>query len=202
MQRQPWDTQLMRRASLSVLALHLAACAAKKKNHGPPVEWAPDPIAIATWTNKGFGDEEDESDANILEPEDFLWQKLEVSARTADSCTRMHPPSSRYYVLRRTQGRCCFTGSWTEEKNPTFKSHGTCQECTLWGDPDASCHRDETSCAECGSQLYCDGKPPPLTEAGRVCTGSSRVGAGCEDALAMGVCMTYSIQDCIKACQV
>ena len=73
----------MRRARFSVLALHLAACAAKSKKHGPPVEWAPDPIAIATWTNKGFGDEEIEDDANVLEPEDFLWQKLDVSERRA-----------------------------------------------------------------------------------------------------------------------
>eukprot|EP00966_Prymnesium_polylepis_P315664 7293714-Prymnesium_polylepis.1 len=37
----------------------------------------PDPIAIATWTNKGFGDEEMEDESNMLEPEDFLWQRLE-----------------------------------------------------------------------------------------------------------------------------
>ena len=51
------------------------------------------------------------------------------------------------------------------------------------------------------AQLYCPGKPPPLIGAGRVCTGSSKVGAGCEDSLKMGVCMSYTIQECIKACQ-
>lgn len=37
-----------------------------------------DPIAVDTWANKGFGDDDVEDEGNIIEPAEFLWQKLDV----------------------------------------------------------------------------------------------------------------------------
>ena len=49
-------------------------------------------------------------------------------------------------------------------------------------------------------ELYCEGRPPPLLGGAKVCTGSSRVGEGCNDVLKMGVCMTEDLNACLSAC--
>lgn len=63
-----------RAAVLALLAARVAS-----------VSRAPDPIAIDTWTNKGFGDDDIEDEANVLEPADFLWQKLDVGSADSES---------------------------------------------------------------------------------------------------------------------
>lgn len=44
-------------------------------------EHVPDAIVIATWLNKGENFVEDEN--NVLEEDDFLWEKLEVGLKPA-----------------------------------------------------------------------------------------------------------------------
>jgi hypothetical protein len=143
-----------------------------------PTDKPPDPLVLASWINSGA--DASQHDASEVMPEDYLWQKLE--------------------------GRCCFHGSWTPPKpgtreKPKWVSVGSCSECSVWGQPDASCHRGPAECALCGMGLYCEGSPPPLLGGAQVCVGASRVGEGCYDHLRMGVCLTKTLQDCLAACQ-
>ena len=53
----------------------------------------------------------------------------------------------------------------------------------------------------CGMDLYCPGATPPLIGGAKTCTGTSKVGEGCNDVLRMGVCMTSGLEDCMEACR-
>eukprot|EP00316_Scyphosphaera_apsteinii_P011292 CAMPEP_0119305444 /NCGR_PEP_ID=MMETSP1333-20130426/6452_1 /TAXON_ID=418940 /ORGANISM="Scyphosphaera apsteinii, Strain RCC1455" /LENGTH=766 /DNA_ID=CAMNT_0007308535 /DNA_START=48 /DNA_END=2348 /DNA_ORIENTATION=- len=100
-------------------------------------------------------------------------------------------------------GRCCFS-STKEWKGGVFtgKYTGaqTCAECTSWGQADvAYCHEGASACQSCGSNVYCD-PPPALLAGNRICIGNARIGEGCFDDYALGVCMSKSIYDCNVAC--
>lgn len=143
-------------------------------------EWhAPDAASIATWVNSGAISDAVHDESEVT-PEDYMWQKL--------------------------PGRCCFSGMWDDSKvdaegKSLWVSVKQCSECSVWGQADASCHNGADSCKECGMDLYCPGTPPPLLGGAKVCTGSSRVGEGCNDVYKMGVCMDKSMDDCMRACQ-
>ena len=139
----------------------------------------PDALAVATWRNSGQLSHGDHDESEIT-PEDFLWETL--------------------------PGRCCFSGRWDPTQRgpdggPKWVSVTDCSQCQIWGQADASCHNGLEQCKVCGMDLYCPGTPPPLVGGAKVCTGSSRVGEGCNDMLKMGVCMTKDLSDCMQACQ-
>ena len=160
--------------ALSWAATLCGVAGSQKRN---PYEDA-DPAAIATWANTGIaGELHDETE---ITPDDYLWQNL--------------------------PGRCCFSGHWDNhqrDKNggPKWVSIQDCTQCSIWGQPDASCHRGKSECATCGMDLYCEGRTPPLLGGAKVCTGESRVGEGCNDVYKMGVCMNSDLDDCMAACQ-
>ena len=149
----------------------------QQQQHGRSTSWqAPNAMAIATWRNSGqlLKEEHDETE---ITPEDYLWETL--------------------------PGRCCFSGHWDEEQEgpnggPKWVSVDNCAQCDIWGQADASCHQGPDQCSVCGMDLYCPGSPPPLIGGAKVCTGSSRVGEGCNDVLKMGVCMTFQLSDCME----
>ena len=117
------------------------------------------------------GQQHEDSD---IDADEFLWEKL--------------------------PGRCCFYGM-QDPKHPTqWLGAHTCSECTVWDVPDNFCHTSQDACQECGMSLYC-APTPPLIAGNKVCTGHSRVGHGCDDALGTGVCATHPLEDCQNACR-
>ena len=105
-----------------------------------------------------------------VDPEEFLWDKL--------------------------TGRCCFESSTSE---PEFAVE-TCEQCSVWSDPDNFCHKDEESCKKCGMGLFCPA-PPPLIGANVVCTGHSQLEGGCKDPLSTGICAGVGLTGCQEACR-
>lgn len=114
------------------------------------------------------------ADSDDLDPDDFLWETL--------------------------PGRCCFYGGPDPLDPSKWLGAHTCDECTVWDLPNNFCHSSASACAECGMTLYC-GRTPPLIAGNKVCTGSSRVGHGCEDTLGTGVCATHSLSECQEQCR-
>ena len=114
-------------------------------------------------------------DDGELDPDDFLWEKL--------------------------PGRCCFYGGPDPQDPSAWLGAHTCDECKVWDLPDNFCHASASACGECGMVLYC-APTPPLLFGNKVCTGSSRVGAGCDDTLSTGVCATHSVNECQNHCRV
>lgn len=114
-----------------------------------------------------------EDDAN-LNADDFMWEKL--------------------------PGRCCFYGGPNTKHPAEWLGARTCDACTVWDLPDNFCHSSEAACKDCGMSLYCS-PLPPLIAGNKVCTGSSRVGRGCEDVLGTGVCASHSVSECQQACR-
>ena len=113
-------------------------------------------------------------DTSTLDPDDFLWEKL--------------------------PGRCCFYGGPDPEDPSKWLGAHTCDQCSVWDLPNNFCHTSRSACEECGMQLYCD-PTPPLVDGNKVCTGPSRVGHGCEDALGTGVCASHSLGECQDLCR-
>ena len=166
-------------AVLSPFCLLLAQAAASIRARDLDEWHAPDAASIATWVNSGAISDAVHDESEVT-PEDYLWQTL--------------------------PGRCCFSGKWDDSKvdqegKSLWVSVSQCSECSVWGQADASCHNGADSCKECGMDLYCPGTPPPLLGGAKVCTGSSRVGEGCNDVYKMGVCMDKDRDDCMRACQ-
>lgn len=110
------------------------------------------------------------------------------------------------YLWSKLPGRCCFE---MNEICPTPDSPRSlckkeaaksCKECSVWSTPENYCHTNAENCHSCGMPLYC-GAPPPLLDGNKVCTGSSRVGTGCFDDMATGMCASANERDCEDACR-
>lgn len=115
-----------------------------------------------------------------MDPDEFLWSKL--------------------------PGRCCFElhedcpeDSITHGDECTRTPPDSCGQCSVWSTPENYCHGSADNCATCGMSLYC-ASPPPLLDGNKVCTGDSRVGTGCFDEMATGMCAGKTEADCEEAC--
>lgn len=115
-----------------------------------------------------------QKDDGDLDEDDFLWEKL--------------------------PGRCCFYGYEDPKDASRWIGAKTCEECSVWSEPDNYCHTSRDACEECGMRLYC-APTPPLITGQKVCTGASRVGHGCDDDLGTGVCAGAGMPDCQDACR-
>lgn len=114
------------------------------------------------------------TDSTGLDADDFLWEKL--------------------------PGRCCFYGGPDPLDPSKWLGAHSCDQCTVWDLPTNFCHSSASACSACGMTLFC-GMTPPLIAGNKVCTGSSRVGHGCEDTLGTGVCASHSLSECQELCR-
>ena len=78
-----------------------------------------------------------QKDDGDLDEDDFLWEKL--------------------------PGRCCFYGYEDPKDASRWIGAKTCEECSVWSEPDNYCHTSRDACEECGMRLYCAPTPPLIT---------------------------------------
>lgn len=109
------------------------------------------------------------------------------------------------YQWSKLPGRCCF--ALIEECAPGQKKSDckrnppdSCRECNVWSTPENYCHGSHENCESCGMKLYCPA-PPPLLDGNKVCTGTSRIGYGCNDEYGTGMCAQSTESDCEEACR-
>ena len=110
------------------------------------------------------------------------------------------------YLWSALPGRCCFELK-EDCPTPTAKRStckrrppNSCRECSVWSTPENYCHGSHENCDSCGMKLYCP-SPPPMLDGNKVCTGGSRVGYGCNDEMATGMCAQSTESDCEEACR-
>ena len=110
------------------------------------------------------------------------------------------------YLWSKLPGRCCFELKedcpYENAKKSQCKRRppNSCRECSVWSTPENYCHGSHENCDSCGMQLYCPA-PPPMVDGNKVCTGASRVGYGCNDEMATGMCAMQTEGDCEEACR-
>ena len=68
-----------------------------------------------------------QKDDGDLDEDDFLWEKL--------------------------PGRCCFYGYEDPKDASRWIGAKTCEECSVWSEPDNYCHTSRDACEECGMRL-------------------------------------------------
>ena len=109
------------------------------------------------------------------------------------------------YLWSKLPGRCCFQLEeeclpGQKKKDCNRRPPDSCRACSVWSSPENYCHSSHENCDSCGMKLYCP-SPPPMLDGNKVCTGSSRVGYGCNDEYSTGMCAMHNEIDCEETCR-